>query len=245
MTTLHTHKPMKTNTSRLFAAAATITAVGALYTCPALAQAHPMFPLAPSGDCKFVGVQVLEQDDGLEVILPSSGATISGDASYSQRGQNDVTRGVANGSLTGSAIDIHVTWSGPFLFSHYTGQVDDDHSASGTVTNSHGSTNTTGWHTRFQDRISCKQGPAPPPPPPGAPAPIPHAPGIHHTGLPGTATVNADTDLYDKPTDQGGHIIGRLTTGQVVTVFGHCFPTAWCTLHDPAGAAWGRDLTNN
>lgn len=206
------------------AAATTVSAIG-LLACPAPARAHPMFPLTPAGPCKFVGVQVFDQNDGLVVVLPSSGTTITGDADYSHAGQNDTERGVVNGSLTGTAIDIHVTWSGPILFSHFTGQVNDDHSASGTVTNSAG--DTTGWHTRFNDRISCKPNPAPPPPPALA------------------ATANADTDLYDKPSDQGGHVIGMLNKGQIVQVVAACTRDAWCTLTDPAGAAWGRDLTNN
>jgi hypothetical protein len=120
-----------------------------------------MFPLAPPGSCKFVGGQVLDQDNGLEVILPSSGATIAGDASYSHPGQDDVTNGSASGSLTGSTIDINVTWTkgpGAGHTNHYIGQVNDDHSASGTTTNELGTTN--GWTTKFKDRISCKQAPA-------------------------------------------------------------------------------------
>jgi hypothetical protein len=60
-----------------------------------------------------------------------------------------------------------------------------------------------------------------------------------------TATVNADTDLYDKPSDQGGHKIGVLNNGQVVKVTAPCSSDAWCTLTDPKGAVWGRDVTNN
>jgi hypothetical protein len=217
------------------AASATAISAFGLLTCPGFAQAYPMFPLTPVGPCQFVGVQVLELDNGLEVVFPSSGTTITGDADYSHPGQNDVEKGVVNGTLTGTAIDIHVTWSGPFLFSHFTGQVNDDHSASGTVTNSNGNTDTTGWHTKFNDRIDCKKAPAPAPPDVTTPIKPPAA----------TATANADTDLYDKPSDQGGHIIGQLNKGQLVKVVNACTPDAWCTLTDPAGAAWGRDLTNN
>jgi hypothetical protein len=98
---------------------------------------------------------------------------------------------------------------------------------------------------------------APPPPPvaPAAPAPVvppPAAPVVPAPAAPAapTATVNADTDLYDKPSDQGGHIIGQLKKGQVVTLgIRHntaCSADAWCYLFDPTfGVAWGRDLTNN
>lgn len=230
------------------AAATTITALG-LLASPTPVHAGPMFPLTPAGDCHFVGVQVLDLDNGLEVILPSSGTTITGDASYSHPGQNDIEKGVANGTLTGTAVDIHVTWSGPFLFSHFTGQVNDDHSASGTVTNDLGNNDTTGWHTKFNDRIDCKKAPAPAEPPAPLPGP-PAGSGPHPTpnspppATP-TATTNADTDLYDKPSDQGGHVIGMLNKGQVVKVVNACSSSAWCILTDPAGAAWGRDLTNN
>jgi hypothetical protein len=61
-----------------------------------------------------------------------------------------------------------------------------------------------------------------------------------------TATVNPATDLYDKPNDNGdAQVIGPLRTGQVVKVAQACSKDAWCILTDPAGAAWGRDLTNN
>lgn len=60
-----------------------------------------------------------------------------------------------------------------------------------------------------------------------------------------TATVNAPTDLYNKPSDQGGHKIAVLDTGQVVKVAAPCSADAWCTLTDPQGAVWGRDVTNN
>ena len=77
-----------------------------------------------------------------------------------------------------------------------------------------------------------------------APAPAAQPVPVEKPKVP-TATVNADTDLYDKPSDQGGHIIGQLNSGQVVNVQEACTAKAWCTLTQPAGAAWGRDLTNN
>jgi hypothetical protein len=96
--------------------------------------------------------------------------------------------------------------------------------------------------------------------PPAAPAPVvapPAAVVVPPAAAPvvvpppaPTATVNSDTDLYDKPSDQGGHIIGQLKAGQVVTLaLRHnttCSANAWCYLFDPtSGAVWGRDLTNN
>jgi hypothetical protein len=210
---------------KTFVVASTISAAG-LLGCPVLANAHPAlpFPLTPAGNCKFVGVQVLDQDDGYTVVLPSSGETIQGDASTSHTNQNDFHKGKVNGTLTGTTIDITVDWTqGPWLSSHYTGQVNDDHSASGTVTNIGMESHDTNWHTRFSDRISCKAAAAATP----------------------TATANADTDLYDKPSDQGGHVIGMLNKGQSVKVANACSPDAWCILTDPPGAAWGRDLTNN
>jgi hypothetical protein len=61
-----------------------------------------------------------------------------------------------------------------------------------------------------------------------------------------TATVNANTDLYDKPNDNGDAVvIDMLHKGQVVKVTAPCSHDAWCILTDPVGAAWGRDLTNN
>ena len=61
-----------------------------------------------------------------------------------------------------------------------------------------------------------------------------------------TATVNANTDLYDHPNDDGkAVVIDMLHQGQVVKVEAPCTDDAWCILTDPKGAAWGRDLTNN
>jgi hypothetical protein len=224
---------LESKTMARIAAAATAVSAAALVAHPVFAHAYPMIPLTPVGPCKFVGVQVLDLDNGLEVILPSAGTTIQGDGFYSHPGQNDTQKGVVNGTLNGTAVDIHATWSGPFLFSHFTGQVNDDHTASGTVTNSNGNNDTTGWHTKFADRISCAKQPAPPPPPPPPPPPAL------------TATANADTDLYDKPSDQGGHVIGMINKGQTVKVVKACSHDAWCALTDPAGAVWGRDLTND
>jgi hypothetical protein len=66
-----------------------------------------------------------------------------------------------------------------------------------------------------------------------------------------TATVTTDTDLYDKPNDNGdAQIIGKLTTDQVVTLDttknSACSTDAWCTLTNPAGAVWGdvRGITD-
>ncbi|MGZ4524964.1 MAG: hypothetical protein ACXVX7_00635 [Mycobacterium sp.] len=238
MTNDHPRRPFERPVA---AAAAATGAIGLLLALTAPARALPLIPLAPVDDCRFTtAVQVLDQDDGLEVVFPSNGpTTIQGDASYSRPGQPGFTKGVANGTLTGNAIDIHVTWSGPFLFSHYTGQVNPDNSASGTVTNSNGNNATTGWHTKFSDRIKCKAAPAPPAPVPPAPVPPPAPAAL-------TATVNADTDLYDKSNDNGdAHVIGMLRKGQVVTVVSACTRNAWCILTQPKGAAWGRDLTNN
>jgi hypothetical protein len=36
-----------------------------------------------------------------------------------------------------------------------------------------------------------------------------------------------------------------LNKDQVVTVSSACSADAWCTITDPAGAAWGRDLQND
>lgn len=86
--------------------------------------------------------------------------------------------------------------------------------------------------------------PAAPPPPVVNPPNVP--PPVDNTPKASTATVNADTDLFDKPNDDGDAVvIDVLTAGRVVTVVSPCSPDAWCILSDPKGAAWGRDLTNN
>ena len=59
-----------------------------------------------------------------------------------------------------------------------------------------------------------------------------------------TATVNADTDLYDKPADQGGHKIGVLNTGHVVKVDttknSACSSNAWCYPDRPHERGLGK-----
>ena len=143
--------------------------------------------------------------------------------------------GYLNGSLSGTGVSF--TWKGdggPPNFSGgatitFSGTVDNDGSAHGTAMNGDKITTFTS-----QKRLVCLD--APPVAPPPVVAPPAATP---------SATVNADTDLYDKPSDQGGHKIGVLNEGQVVKVVSACSSDAWCTLTSPKGAAWGRDLTNN
>jgi hypothetical protein len=235
------------------ALAAAAVAVG-LLAVPGTAEAMPLQPLAPNCD-KFT----LSNDgiDGLTVILDNG---IFARIPVSAEKRTEVgtreawyrspgvahTYGTAYGSLSGRSINMTTKWNkGPGTgFSNiWTGQIEDQGISTGTVTNNRGVTNK--WRGTLKH--SCLDTPAPPapaPPAPAPPAPAPPAP-PKVIGKQKTATVTTDTDLYDKPSHEGGKKIGVLRQGDVAKVVTPCQPEAWCELREPKGWAWGRDLKNN
>lgn len=225
-----------TQKTLIAAAAAVIGASGVLITVPAPAQADPCSQWGfPNGGNGF------DTGWGSSLLFQAAGKTVTQTAASWTAAPGNGSSGYLNGSFPGTGVSF--TWKGdggPPNFTGgatitFAGTVDFDGSAHGTAMKGAESTTFTS-----QNKLACLDAPA-------ASAPIPHAPGVRHTGAsPGTATVNADTDLYDKPNDNGdAQIIGQLNSGQVVKTRRECSPDAWCKLTDPDGFAWGRDLTNN
>ncbi|UXA19191.1 hypothetical protein [Mycobacterium sp. SMC-4] len=201
------------------------------------AHALPQFPLAPacSGYSYNSPAMEVAQNNNVTVVVDKSGDFFSGNAGYTQNGSGVWTNGTAVGRISGRNITIDFTWNNG-LTTHWDGYIDDDLTARGTAKNSEGAVNT--WSSKA--KFHCVPAAAPPS---ASPAPSP-TPATTPDAL--TATVNADTRLYDKSNDDGDAVvIGELKVGQVVTVKSACSPNAWCFLAEPAGAAWGRDLTNN
>jgi hypothetical protein len=251
MTTLRTREPMKTNRSPWFAAAATIGAAGLLLTVAAPIAHADDGPLdtihrATAKD-RPGGCPRLYFDPALDV---AAGAYARSENPADGRLDNyngEIIQFLGSGDPLAAAIN-----------SAYR------RGAGNAITNCRFTELGVGFirhDDRSVDVVTMVFG-APAAPPPAAPAPVvappaaavvpPPAAVVAPPAAPAapTATVNADTDLYDKPSDQGGHIIGQLKQGQVVTLKINrnmkCSADAWCYLFDPTiGVAWGRDLTNN
>jgi hypothetical protein len=207
--------------SKMFAAATAIGAVGIIAVPGPAAQADPISCTLDSP------VLTLDLSDG-------SVYTVDWSATLPTGGTKSVYEGgkVKFGGATGAGvipanpypnIDFTINWGD--VTNHITGQIDPMAGfAYGQVAKG-GNTGGGTWRAQHEHwTCPTSQGPA---------------------AAQQTATVNADTDLYDKPSDQGGHKIGVLNNGQVVKAASACSPDAWCTLTDPKGAVWGRDVTNN
>jgi hypothetical protein len=212
-----------------FVIAAAATVVALAVTCPTVSAAPPL-PLAPAfcHEYRYTNPASFVAGNGVVTIdlspddLDGSATDGRGSTGHFYGGFNDVLEG----PYTGASVDYTIVWnSGPRSGQtwHYTGRVNDNLTVGGSLTEANGVGGL--WH--YDGTVTCID---------AAPSPPANQP---------TATVNRDTDLYDKPSDQGGHIIGMLNKNQVVKVTNACSPDAWCTLADPPGAAWGRDLTNN
>ncbi|UJL29565.1 hypothetical protein HZU38_03305 [Mycolicibacterium vanbaalenii] len=200
------------------------------------AHALPQFPLAPACSSYSYNSPAMEvaQDNNVTVVVDKSGDFFSGNAGYTQNGSGVWTNGTAVGRISGRNITVDFKWNNG-LTTHWDGYIDDDLTARGTAKNSEGAVNT--WSSKA--KFDCVPAAAPPAQSSG---PVNDPPPLDEL----TATVNADTDLYDKANDDGDAVvIGQLNVGQVVKVQSACSPNAWCFLVEPKGAAWGRDLTNN
>jgi hypothetical protein len=243
----------RTPPAALLAITTVVAAIGSL-TSVSPAQAYPSVPLLPPNACfatagyQFPGGGVTIDYPGIGQTRFTTPAGTHVDTSAETFYQNGTSlKGTITGDITkGSLINLTVTRGDKYPPLLLSGAVNPDNKGHGSYTfENH---DTALWD--MLDELACQPGPLPPPVlPPGAPAPLaPPPPPASAPPPPAalTAAVTTDTDLYDKPNDNGdAHIIGQLTTGQVVKVAKACSPNAWCTLTDPAGAAWGRDLRNN
>jgi len=151
--------------SQLIAAATAISVVVFLTVSPP-AQAHPMLPLAPA--CASYlwpggGNFSVHSGNGVLMNVPTSQDYVVGRASYLPDGAPaaDATYGNPSGGIKGgTSIDITINWDqgpGAGYTSHYTGKINDDGLASGTLTNSN---RQDAWSS--SQTFSCIT-PAPPP----------------------------------------------------------------------------------
>lgn len=208
--------------SKMFAAATAIGAAGFIAVPGPAAQADPISCTLDSP------VLTINVTDGSVYTIDWAGTHPAGPAKSVYEG-GKVKSGTASGLGVIPAnpypnIDFTINWGD--VTNHITGQIDP--AARYAYGQAAKGDNIGGWTWSAQhEKWTCptSQGPA---------------------AAQLTATVNADTDLYNKPNDNGdAQVIGMLNNGQVVKVAGACSPDAWCILTDPKGAAWGRDLTNN
>ncbi len=161
--------------------------------------------------------------------------------------ENPSTRGAASGGLTGRTIDFKVRWENS-LTTVYKGKVNDDGSASGTMSTSNG--NKGMWHSTFND-FRCAPGRTLGRVPVGESHPerevVADLPDLPTP----TAKVAADVDVYNAKNepDGAGQVVGILRVGNTVDLVGDCAPDSWCEVSGDAvpsgkGWVWGHlDLT--
>jgi hypothetical protein len=241
MTSPRTHQSIERNKFPLLAAAAAIGAAGFLITAPAPAQAAPCSQWGfPNGGNGFTN------DLGQSLLFQAAGKTET-QAAASWVGPNGTKgSGYLNGSINGTGLSF--TWKGdggPPNFTGgatitFSGTVNNDGSAGGTVSYSDGPP---GSFTSNKP-MTCLDAPpaAPPPPPPAAPE-APAAPVVPATPATPSATVTSDVDVYNvkNEPDGTGHVVGILRSGSQVQLVGSCQPQSWCQVSGaavPGGKGW-------
>jgi len=195
------------------------------------AHAEPRYPLPLAPACTqftFPGQVEIRSAQGTAVTFFSTGSAINGAAKYSGAGLPAVDANV-NASITGDAIALTVTSSDPGVLpnSQYTGKVDDNGFASGTVKFiGHDDLGDVDWNTSA--RFFCA---------PGAQ----NGQGGAAEVKPGTVTVLKDSDVYDAP--QGNRLEAPffLDNDSVLTTVKPCADN-WCLLQIPdlPGGAHGN-----
>src|SRR5258708_32534680 len=115
------------NSSKVFAAATAISAVGFL-TVAAPAWAGPMFPLPLAPPCSqyaFKGDFSVRQANGYQVFFSSTGPAASGNAVAVGDG-GDKLQGSVSGGITGRSVEFTISWNNGKGLGHYTGDVGND-----------------------------------------------------------------------------------------------------------------------
>lgn len=205
---------------------AAIATVSTSVVAIAPAAATPMFPLAPPAcqSYKIVGFSaIVTNGEPIDTAWAPEGT--GGKANVGGFGSTG-SQGELVGGLTGTHADFTIVWTrGPQagFRDHFIGDVQDDLILGGTWTS--GDTPRGGWH--MNTPVQCIGGEA------TANKPL------------GTATVVADTDIYDKPDGQGQKI-GTLHVGEEYPLMEPCRDD-WCRVGTielggyeglPNGTAW-------
>jgi hypothetical protein len=233
-----THAPIM-NKSQLFAAAATIGAMGLFLTIPTPAQAAPA--------CAQYGVAggvTLTQSNGWNVSFNSPGPIFSGPANAvnpTTKAKLNAMQGTVSGGFTsGSHADFTITWNqGPV--GHYTGDVAADGILRGNGVDEKTPSSTATYQS---SPLRCETPAAAPAPAAPAPQPAPAQPAPAAATAP-TAKVINDDDVYNITDGPGKHKIGTLQAGTQVQLVEPCSFDAFCHVDIPAGGsgfAWAPGL---
>lgn len=145
-------------------AAATVVAATVFLVAPPLAQAHPMFPLAPPcSQYVFTGGFSMRQP-GWQTFFSSTGPSAGGRAVTVNDDNVTKEKGNVSGGIQGNNVDLTIDWEPPGSPEHFTGTVSDDGQVhDGVVT---GLGNTFSWDS-INGPLGCGTPaavPAPPPP---------------------------------------------------------------------------------
>jgi hypothetical protein len=234
----------RTPPATLFAIATAVAAIGSLaYVSPA--QAYPSVPLLPRNACRatagyqFPGGAVTINYPGIGETRFTTPTGTHVDTSAETFYQNGTSlKGTVTGDITkGSLINLTVTRGDKYSPLLLSGDVGPDNIGHGAYTfENH---DTALWD--MTDELSCQPGP---PPAPVLPPRTDNKP-VAGTNTLGTATVVADTDMYDKP-DGLGQKIGTLFVGEQHPLMEPCRDD-WCRVGTielggfpglPNGTAW-------
>jgi hypothetical protein len=204
--------------SRVLAVAASV-GTACLLTGNALAQAHPVSPLPLAPACTqfiFSGPVEIRSAQQTDLTFSANGATADGPAKISGAGIPAVD-GTVKGSITGDDIALTLTSSDPGLLpnAQYSGQVEADGSAAGTVKFvGHEDLGDVDWNTTA--KFFC-------------------AKGAQNGTTQQTATVRKDSDVYDAPDGKGNRLGPQsyfLPVGRALTAAEPCRDN-WCLLNIP------------
>jgi hypothetical protein len=143
-----------TKQKTLFAASATAISAIALLTCPALAQAFPMIPLAPPCEqYAFSGLNILNQANGYRLEFNAEGQTVNAPVTSFNNRQAVAGRGSVQGSINGREVQFTVTWDNGTI-GDYSGSVNNNGKARGDTTSPNdGSPLTVPWN--FATKLEC------------------------------------------------------------------------------------------
>jgi hypothetical protein len=231
----------------LFAIATAVAAIGSLaHVSPA--QAYPSVPLLPPNACAVSGyqfpagtIQFVYPGIGFTRISEHAAASMHVDAPATTTYDNGTSlSGSVFGDIIGHGVDITVRREGHDPL-HLVGIVGTDNHGRGSY-DLNGKT--LPWS--IDDELSCVPASAAAPPPvlPAQPTSTASKP-LAGTSTLGTATVVADTDMYDKP-DGLGQKIGTLFVGEQHPLMEACRGD-WCRVGTielggfpglPNGTAW-------
>ena len=203
--------------------AAAISTIG-LLTGPAIAQALPMVPLAPT--CSFNGTYVLHQSNGFRVEFPWNGAAPSGTAiAYGNDQQAKLTGPVVGGITSANEVAVTIDWANSPAYGQYVGKLDAGGNVRGGFNQDIGSPGGGKATWDSVTPLTCVEAAAPAPveKPVEKPAEKPAAP---------KATVKQESDVYDAVSGDRIEEPFALPIGKQYETVQPC-ADSWCLLKIP------------